>query len=117
MLVMQNINNNDNENEKKTFYVSVGHGEILEPSSMTGNFEFEINATDEERNQLEELFEESLEAQDDTVARAMIPMREYHNDKENDAADYYLTQIYAKLHELGTSETKSHIESMNVLPK
>ncbi|MCR8631153.1 MULTISPECIES: hypothetical protein [Paenibacillus] len=104
------------ETEKKTFYVSVGQGEILEPSNMTGNFEFEINATEEERDQLEELFEESMEAQEDTGIRAHIPFREYHNDKENDAADYYLAQIYKKLHELGTSETKAHIESMNILP-
>jgi hypothetical protein len=106
----------DTNQEKKTFYVSVGQGEILEPASMNGNFEFEIMATEEERDQLEELFEESMEAQDDTLARALIPNREYHNDKENDAADYYLAQIYQKLHELGTPETKSHIESMKVLP-
>ncbi|MDF2962698.1 MAG: hypothetical protein K0S39_4433 [Paenibacillus sp.] len=101
--------------EKKTYYVAVGPGDILEPAHMHENFEFEIRATDEERDQLQELFEESQEAHDDTIARAVIPFREYHNDKENDAADYYLTQIYRKLHELGTPETRSHIESMNIL--
>lgn len=103
------------ETSKKTFYIAVGSGEILEPSNMLGNFEFEIRATEEERDQLEELFEESMEAQEDTGIRAHIPFREYHNDKENDAADYYLKQIYRKLHELGTPETRSHIESMNIL--
>ncbi|MFH5185432.1 hypothetical protein ACHHV8_23835 [Paenibacillus sp. TAB 01] len=101
--------------DKKTYYIAVASGEILEPKDMTGNFEFEILASEEEIDQLQEMFEDSAEAQDDTAARAMIPVRDYHLDKENDAADYYLTEIYRKLHELGTPETKSHIESMNVL--
>ena len=101
--------------DKKTYYIAVASGEILEPKDMSGNFEFEILASEEEIDQLQEMFEDSAEAQDDTAARAMIPVRDYHLDKENDAADYYLTEIYRKLHELGTPETKSHIESMNVL--
>ena len=101
--------------DKKTYYIAVASGEILEPKDMTGNFEFEILASEEEIDQLQEMFEDSAEAQDDTAARAMIPVRDYHLDKENDAADYYLTEIYRKLHELGTPETKSHIENMNVL--
>ncbi|TDF95900.1 hypothetical protein [Paenibacillus piri] len=105
----------NHEEKKKTFYIAVGSGEILEPADMLGNFEFEIRATDEECDQLQELFEESQEANDDTIARAMIMAREYHLDKENDAADYYLTQIYRKLHELGTPETRKHIEKMDVL--
>ncbi|PZE20921.1 hypothetical protein [Paenibacillus xerothermodurans] len=107
---------NETDQQKKTYYVAVGTGEILEPHNMGGNFEFEIRATDEQIDQLAALFEESQEAQDDTAVRAHIPYREYHNDKENDAADYYLRQIYRKLHELGTAETRAHIERMNVLP-
>ncbi|MFE5319147.1 hypothetical protein ACFQ88_10595 [Paenibacillus sp. NPDC056579] len=101
--------------DKKTYYVAVASGEILEPEDMNGNFEFEILANEEDIDQLQELFEEQAEAHDDTAARAMIPIREYHNDKENDAADYWLREIYRKLHALGTPETKQHIESMNIL--
>lgn len=101
--------------EKKTYYVAVASGEILEPEDMTGNFEFEILANEEDLDQLQELFEESAEAQDDTAARAMIPYRDYHNDKENDSADYWLREIYRKLHDLGTPATKRHIEGMNIL--
>jgi hypothetical protein len=101
--------------EKKTYYVSVGGGEILEPSNMLGNYELEIEATEEEIDLLSELFEESEEAGQDTAARAIIPYRLYHNDKENDAYDDNLIEIYRKLHELGTEETKRHIESMGIL--
>jgi hypothetical protein len=102
--------------DKKTYYVAVGSSEILEPQNMNGNFDFEIIASEEEVDQLQELFEEIDEAEDDTFIRSHIPFRLYHNDKENDAADYYLRQLYSKLHELGTSKTKAHIESMHILP-
>jgi hypothetical protein len=102
--------------DKKNYYVTVGSSEILEPQETIGNFDFEILATEEEIDQLQELFEESEDAQDDTFFRAHIPIRLYHNDKENDTADYYLSQIYSKLYELGTDETKAHIKNMNILP-
>jgi hypothetical protein len=102
--------------DKKRYYVAVGSSEILEPEDANGNFEFEIIASEEEVDQLQALFEESEDAHDATAFRAHIPYRLYHNDKENDAADYYLAQIYSKLHQLGTNETKAHIESMNILP-
>jgi hypothetical protein len=101
--------------DKKTYYVAVGSSEVLEPQNMSGNFDFEISASEEEVDQLQELFEEIDEAEDDTYIRAHIPFRLYHIDKENDAADYYLKQLYGKLHELGTPETKAHIESMHIL--
>ncbi|WP_284640845.1 hypothetical protein [Paenibacillus silviterrae] len=101
--------------DKKTYYIAVGSGEILEPEDMIGNYEFEIEATEEEIDQLQELFEEASEAQQATAFRSHIPYREYHRDKENDIYDFNLTAIYRKLHELGTPETRKHIESMNVL--
>ncbi len=103
--------------EKKTYYIAVGSGEILEPEDVTGNFEFEIRATEEEVDKLQEIFEELAMNEEDTAARALIPFREYHLDKENDAYDWNLTELYRMLHELGTPDTKSHIEAMNVLPR
>ncbi|MBU7320664.1 hypothetical protein [Paenibacillus oleatilyticus] len=103
--------------EKKTYYIAVGSGEILEPEDVTGNFEFEIQATEEEVDKLQEIFEELAMNEEDTAVRAMIPYREYHADKENDAYDWNLTEIYRMLHELGTPDTRKHIEAMNVLPQ
>lgn len=102
--------------EKKTYYIAVGSGEILEPEDVTGNFEFEILATEEEVDQLQEVFEELAMNEEDTAVRAMIPFREYHLDKENDVYDWNLTELYRMLHKLGTPDTKRHIEAMNVLP-
>jgi hypothetical protein len=102
--------------DKKTYYVAVGSSEILEPEDATGNFEFEIIASEEEVDQLQELFEDSEDAQDATFIRAHLPFPLQDNDRGNSDADYYLKQIYSKLHELGTYETKAHIESMHILP-
>ena len=100
--------------EKKTFYIEVGSGEITEPEE-TGQFEFEIQANDEEINQLQALFEESAEAQEGTAKGASSAHPINHNFRDNDASDYWLREIYRKLYDLGTPETKKHIESMNML--
>ncbi|WP_068773751.1 hypothetical protein [Paenibacillus sp. FJAT-26967] len=100
--------------DKKTFYVSVGAGEIVdEPGEI--NFDFEIRATSEEIDKLAELFEVLEESDNKTHFRALLPFKEYHKDKENDEYDYELKEIYQTLYNLGTEETRQHIEKMNVL--
>ncbi|SCW32899.1 hypothetical protein SAMN04487970_100329 [Paenibacillus tianmuensis] len=103
--------------EKKTYYIAVGSGEMQEPEEATGNFEFEIQATEEEVDKLQDMFEELAMNEEDTAVRATIQYREYRSDKENDAHDGNLTEIYRMLHELGTPDTRKHIEAMNVLPR
>lgn len=101
--------------EKKTYYIAVGSGEILEAEHVVGNYEFEIEATEEEIVQLENLFEDLNEDTQATMYRAHIPYRLYHHDNDNDWYDLHLVEIYRKLHELGTEETKQHIESMGIM--
>lgn len=100
--------------DKKTYYVSVGPGEIVD-SQEEISFEFEVLATDEEIDKLQQLFEERDKADLRTHVRAEIPYKEYHFDKENDLYDYELREIYKLIHELGNEKTRQHIESMNIL--
>ncbi|KEQ21610.1 hypothetical protein [Paenibacillus tyrfis] len=100
--------------EKKTYYIAVGSGEMPEPEEATGNFEFEIQATKEEVDKLQEMFEELATNEEDTAVRATISNR---SDKENELSDWNLTEIYRMLHELGTPDTRRHIEAMHVLPR
>lgn len=100
--------------DKKTYYVTVGTGEIL-PNRGDAAFEFEIMASEDELDKLEELFEDTAEAELAAATRAVIPFEEYHNDEENDRYDDGLHAIYQMLHQLGTPATKRHIESMNVM--
>jgi hypothetical protein len=99
---------------KKTYYVSVGSGDIVQMDHVS-DFEFEIQASEDELNELEELFEAKEEADTDSAVRAVTPYKEYHLDEENDRYDANLKDIYAMLYKLGSSNTRSHIESMNIL--
>jgi hypothetical protein len=100
--------------EKKKYYITVGTQEIsqIKPESP---YEFEIEATDEEVRQLREIFDEAYAADFMSFFRAHVPYVQYHEDKPNDIYDNDLLQAYRLIHEFGTSETKEHIESMNIL--
>jgi hypothetical protein len=100
--------------DKKTYYVSVQAGTAVEQRDAAP-FEFVIEATPRDLDKLQELFEEKNEADDDTFTRAMTPAIPYHQDVQNDAYDASLRQVYRLIHELGTPETRAHIESMGVL--
>jgi hypothetical protein len=101
--------------EKKTYYVAVGSGEVLENKGDVANYEFEIQATDEELDKLQELFERTDNAAQGTLVRGATPYKEYSFDKENDQYDDDLQDIYRMLHDLGNEATRKHIESMNIL--
>jgi hypothetical protein len=101
---------------KKTYYITVGSGEILEPAAVTGNFEFEILASQEDIDQLQELFEDKEDDEQYTVMGGLTPYRLLSDDEQNDAYDWTLTEIYMLIHRLGTPDTRKQIEAMGVLP-
>jgi hypothetical protein len=100
--------------ERKTYYVAVGSGEIHEDKTVA-SYEFEIEATEEEAEQLSELFETTNSASHHSFWRSHTPYVPYHHDAENDAYDEALKAVYKKIHELGKPATKNHIETMNIL--
>jgi hypothetical protein len=100
--------------DKKTYYVTVQYGEIMEDPTAF-NYDFVINASDEELDQLQELFEDTADAELATYTHAYaVSLSTYYNE-ENTSYDNCLREIYKKLHELGTTETKEHIEKMNII--
>ncbi|SDO30038.1 hypothetical protein SAMN04487897_111115 [Paenibacillus sp. yr247] len=100
--------------DKKTYYVNVGTGEVLENKEAL-NFEFEISATDEEIDKLQELFEETDNSSQGSYESSWLPWKVYYSNEPNQEYDYYLTEVYRTLHKLGSEQTKRHIESMNIL--
>ncbi|WP_066063249.1 hydrolase [Neobacillus soli] len=102
-------------NQKKTYYVDVGTGEISQ-SATGSSWNYKILADDGEVAQLRELFNQNYSNEMKTFVRAHIPYLEYHHDKPNDAYDSTIQQVYGMLHNLGDEEAKTHIESMNILP-
>lgn len=100
--------------DKKTYYVSVQSAAILEEQGAAA-YEFEIEATDRDLRELEELFEQMDGDDKRSFWRAHTPFVQYHTDPPNDAYDENLCQVYQKLYDVGTQETKKHIESMGIL--
>jgi rubrerythrin len=100
--------------EKKTYYVTVQSGEIMDDPTAF-NYDFVIEASEEEYDQLKELFEDTADAEEATYTHSFsVSLSTYYNE-ENTTYDNSLREIYKKLHELGTIETKRHIETMNIL--
>lgn len=99
--------------ERKPYYVSVGACQILEDPQAAA-YELEIQATEEEVTRLQELFEELTswdEAQ--TFHFAHTPFTAFSTDRINLGYELLLKRVYAQLYELGTEQTKSHIQSMH----
>lgn len=111
---MENMENLDNV-EKKTYYVSVQAGTVMNNQGDAA-FEFEISATPEEVDKLAEMFETAMEADHDAYWRTHTLAIPYHHDDENDAYDASLEMIYQTIYELGTPETRQHIKQMRILP-
>jgi hypothetical protein len=106
-----------NENEqKKTYYIDIGTGQIL-GSATDSTWSFKIQADDEEITQLRELFDQNYSTEWKNFFRAHVPYVQYHHDRENDQYDSTIQQVYGMVYKLGDQEAKSHIESMNILPK
>ena len=99
---------------KKKYFVSVQNEAIFEEEGIE-NFEFEIMATEDDYEELQQMFTDGEQVDNSTFIKAHIPGVPYHNDPENDAYDDQLKRIYQKIHQLGTLETKEHIERMDIL--
>jgi hypothetical protein len=104
------------DQQKKTYYIDVGHGQISQ-SSTASAWSFKIQANDEEITQLRELFDQNYSTEWQNFFRAHVPYVQYHYDRENDAYDNTIEQVYGMIYNLGDAEAKSHIESMNIIPK
>ncbi len=100
--------------DKRTYYVSVQAESVMEQQSDSA-YEFEILASEEDVASLQGMFEALDDLDRESALRSHIPYVQYHDDAENDRYDDQLKAIYRKIHELGTPETKKHIESMGIL--
>jgi hypothetical protein len=103
------------DEQKKTYYIDVGTGEISQ-SATSSTYSFIIKANDEEITELRELFDQNYSTEWKNFFRAHVPYVEYHYDRENDAYDNTIQQVYGMIHKLGDDQAKQHIESMNILP-
>jgi hypothetical protein len=102
------------EEQKKTYYVAVAHGEITK-SATDSPWDFKIEATDDEIIALREYFTTNHNADWSSFWRAHVPYLEYHHDKVNDVYDDSMKKAYGMIYQLGDEEARKHIESMGIL--
>lgn len=98
---------------RKTYYVAVGSGEVLEDKGAAA-FEFEIRANEAELNRLQKVFAE-MASDDESAMYRYSGWLSASEEEMNAVTDGHLRNIYRLLYELGTEETKRHIAAMNVL--
>ncbi len=103
------------DEQKKNYYIDVGTGGISQ-SATSSTYSFKIQANDEEITELRELFDQNYSTEWKNFWRAHVPYLEYHHDRQNDAYDKTIQQVYGMIHKLGDIQAKQHIESMNILP-
>ncbi|SDM12549.1 hydrolase [Sediminibacillus halophilus] len=101
--------------EKKRYFVNIGTLEISQVQSGNNN-DFTIIATDEEVFQLREIFDEMYNSDITAFFRTHLPIP-YHKDSANDRYDTGIVSAFQMLHDLGDEKTKSHINSMHILPE
>jgi len=96
---------------KMTYWVSVGNHEIV-PQSAGKNYEFEIEATEEDLDQLRELFDEADQIDISLISRAKTPYEVFTRvgqKVKNSPYDIRLQEIYRIIYDLGSPETKAFI--------
>jgi hypothetical protein len=99
---------------KNKYFVSVQARTIL-PNEGDAAYELEIEATPEQAGQLNELFELMEEEDNDTYLRLHNPAVVYQSDNVTEPFSQSLQDVYRKIYELGTPETRSHIKSMHII--
>lgn len=100
--------------EKKPYYVSVQANSIMQNQGDAA-YEFEIHATPEEIEKLSSIFEDMAGYDRRAMLKANAYTFPYHLDPENDGYDSSLREAYEYIYELGSSETKRHIEKSGLL--
>lgn len=101
-------------NERKTYYLDITNGEISR-SRTSSTWNYQIQATDEEITILREYFDQMHSSNWQGFLRAHVPYVQYHYDRENDANDRLLKEVFQMIHDLGDEDAKEHIQSIGIL--
>ena len=96
-----------------TYYVSVQAGTVLSEKGAA-SYEFEIEATLDEAEELKRWLNRSIEHNAENWVRAQLPGIPYHQDEVNDEADAHLQETYRRIERLGTEQTKQQLARMRI---
>ncbi|MBM7564320.1 hypothetical protein [Paenibacillus sacheonensis] len=97
------------------YYVSISARTIQEEPPETDHLA--IQATEKQLVALKRKLDREDRNDEITSLRAVIPFKSAEKDPATEEFSDDLLDLYAYVYELGTPETKAHIESLNLLPK
>ncbi|PWA09033.1 hydrolase [Pueribacillus theae] len=100
--------------EKRTYYVAVNTGEIVDDPTITP-WQYEIHATEDEAHQLRELFDQASRQSMDVAYRVARPFSGSGEDYDMHHYDNTLQEIYRIIYRLGNEKAKEHIQSTNMI--
>jgi hypothetical protein len=100
---------------KTRYYVSVSSRTVQETLPETDNLEVDVDA--DELDELRSLL--TSEERKDETTQLVAPIPYKSNDHAEAGQDYTdgLSNLYGYIYQVGTEETKRHIESMKILNK
>jgi len=101
--------------KKESYYVTVDGTIHTEKLLDDAPYDFEIQATDEEMKNLQDLFQRTYNNDWDTYLEAHLPYRTKERQKESTDVDQNVRDIYSAIYQLGTDETKKSIQSLGLL--
>lgn len=99
---------------KEKYYVSLASREISR-SRYHNNDDFTIYATAQEVERLRSRLDDMYHTDLNSFWRSHIPIKSYHDDKENEVYDQEITHVFQMLYELGDDYTKEYIIGIGIL--
>lgn len=100
--------------EKRKYYVGVASGQITQQPETT-QWEYEIEASDEEISRLRDLFDRANRQNFDVAYVAFHPIEGPKEEHDFKNYDHTLQEIYRMIYELGNEEAREHIVQNNLI--
>jgi hypothetical protein len=101
--------------DKQTYYVTVDGTIHTEKKVDDAPYDFEIQATEEEINNLQDLFQRTYNNEWDTYVQSHLPFRTEERQKESLDVDQNIKEIYTAIYQMGSEETKRSIKSLGII--
>ncbi|GGD69617.1 hypothetical protein [Paenibacillus nasutitermitis] len=99
----------------QTYYVSITSGTIEREPSNTD--QLAIQASEDQLDVLKHKLDKEIFTNEITSLRAVIPFKSADHDKSEEQYSEDIRDLYTYIYQIGTPETKNHIDSMKILPK
>lgn len=100
--------------ERKQFFISIDKEDVHETSVPDG-IEYEVIATQDEINEIRNLFEQKDKDTKNAVKFLAKPFNESGADKERKKYDDHLMTIFQRIYDLGTKKTKEEIKEQGII--